>query len=550
MSYELERIGISKLLNHLTSKYKTKQNAKKEYKGTVLFEASNQYVPIGNYYSLIYLKTFMEIGFKVDLFCSNKNTPGYKIFRFIAQNTIFFKNALQMFIFLPKIFIQHFRNISSYFSIEKLFFLEIDGIYIGDIVYDEYLRDYHEGTVKRINLRYLKKLTEAYYLMFLIKGIYKKNRYEYVLVNHHCYIRQVLMIRIALKLNIKVLIIASTCIKKIDQSNVKYLMDRPNPYIFNKCKQDDRVMKKLFDTNVSFSMEDYLAVTMGFLNNTDMHTNEEFSMFKKQLDTSKSKNLKIVVVAAHCFVDNVTGADGRTSFFRDYFIWLDETVRRSVLNKNILVVLKKHPQEYKISSKVSSDDVFDKYKNESNIIKCPNNLKISQFSEYVDTVITSRGSVGNELSQLGIPVLIGGNGNAIYSGFDFAIEPKDRSDYFQFIDNIHLIDKLNDSQILNSMIYKQLYEKTLHHKLPNSGCEYTREDCFENPTVFHWTSTQGDSGVYSINAYDKLITKLEFFEKNCMDKMTRDIVEFLADTDCYTLSEYLFKKDVEMKYGK
>lgn len=539
MHKELINIGVDKLLNFLK---KTYQKPTDESKKKILFDAGNQYTPGGNYVGLICLRVFARMGYESELFCSRSDSPGRVILDQLCLRYHSYANVWNVIPFLPKIILAHFRNFRAYFDMDKIFHISIGKVYIGDAVYDEYIRQSRHVTIAKINIAYFVKLTEAYYFYFLLEQLYKKRHYEYVIVNHHCYIRQMIMSRLALEMGIKPIFFAQDAIKKLTYQNIGDLYHKPRLGLF-KLFSDDQKAKLLNQVDSAFSLPKYNIESSGFKALGELEHDAEFKNFMEALDNS---DLKKVVIASHCFIDNVVGADGRRSLYRDFYLWLMDTIKRALDNEHILLIFKRHPREDGSGARVGSEEMIRPFLAHPRFLVCPDRVSTEYFMHHIHAVITSRGSIGWELARYGIPTIAAGRGHTMYSGFGFVIEPDCLDDYYDCIDKIHQLEKLKEEHMEQAKLFATLYEKMLSHALPSAECKFTREDHMVNPGVYHWNTEGWDRGVYKLETYDALIRRLKIFEEHCLDRFAKQLEEFLSDSTCYTLGEYLALKKLNL----
>jgi lipid A disaccharide synthetase len=131
-------------------------------------------------------------------------------------------------------------------------------------------------------------------------------------------------------------------------------------------------------------------------------------------------------------------------------------------------LVKEHPASVNYFENGIIEQHFGKIiNNTGNIFMIGKDVSTSSLISYVDVVITQAGTIGLEFSSYGIPSII--TAKAFYSNQGFTIEPKNKAEYLELINNISRISKLNSIQTLAAKIL--LYKYNL---IPKSY--YTQED--------------------------------------------------------------------------
>ena len=168
-----------------------------------------------------------------------------------------------------------------------------------------------------------------------------------------------------------------------------------------------------------------------------------------------NNKIPIIVVFANNIFDGVF--EKRISIFQDNYIWLKETLKYLCQNKNINILIKKHPTEYEITKlKDKTETVVNNYKFKNNNLSIfPENVHPSSILNFAKCVFTEHGTAGLEYSCFGIPAIV--TGDAIYYRTGFALEPRilmNINDLFQkFMKYLHLVkSKLKKLNYLLFMI--------------------------------------------------------------------------------------------------
>lgn len=323
-------------------------------------------------------------------------------------------------------------------SLEDLLNLKVDNIYLGDLIYDSYLRQN-----KKVTINLNEKDFRVFYSNFLdfffnCCAYFNNNKIDVLLVSHTVY-QNAVPLRIALSKNIKCYLPNINVVDYFDKkrnTNWNYdaisqnfieLNDQEKSKAIQLAKQN---LEKKFDPNNDYVAELYL--TGRKFNKKDFKTFKLSSKKKKILKKNGKKNY---LISSHCFFDSphVMG----NFFYLDFYRWLEALGKMSE-NLEINWYLKAHPHtldnnlNFKILKKFEN-----KYKNFYLLDKDVSNIDL--ISEGIDLVLSVYGSVAYEFPYHKIPVLLASN-ECIYKKQVFCATPKNLAEYEFLIKNP---DKIN-----------------------------------------------------------------------------------------------------------
>ena len=170
------------------------------------------------------------------------------------------------------------------------------------------------------------------------------------------------------------------------------------------------------------------------------------------------KGKKNVVIMAHTFSDAVYNY-GKL-YFRDYYDWLEKTLKIAGSNNNVNWILKPHPTRKVYNENVDSiEKMYDKLKKE-NIYMLPDYISAESIRNIADVIVTIGGNAGGEFSCFGIPSII--VGEPYYKGFGYTIEPETRKQYEDILNNIDSVKPLTNDQVITA---KKVYYSNFTIKL-------------------------------------------------------------------------------------
>lgn len=506
----------------------------------VLFEASGVSQPSTMLSNIFVASFFKESKFNIHALGSSKKISTYKYMNSTTDKFLGYKSITNFLKFAPKVILLHLVNFKKYINPDKLFNLEIDGIYMGDAIRDEYLRYNQKGTIKEFNWKLFLKISEAFYYYSYFKNLYKKYDYEYVIINHHCYVRQLIMSRMAVRLKIKVIFNGgeSVVVKKWYSENAisNEHISQPNNNIIKAVYSNHEIFENMSkDKDVTLERNSGI----NYYNNNINEDNFILDIKNKK----KKQNKKLVVIYAHVYADNITGSDGRRFIFMDHYLWVKNTLKLCKKNKNIITILKPHPAEKNYFSDINSEMIYKEFQeknDDSDLILCPDNIDFRKHSDMIDLVITSRGTIGVEMPCLGVPVLAQEYNHAVFSNNDLVIESKNYTAYANSIARAHLIEKLNEEEIKKAVVFAKLSNILVFYKMDDmmlSSQEILKESKKE---ISLFDKRNSINSLYVDNLDDVVVEKLVNFEKKYKKLFFADWQNFLNDDKMKYLAEVSF----------
>lgn len=338
------------------------------------------------------------------------------------------------------LFIKIYKNIKTK---ENILDIKIDGIILGDLIYDEFLKSNNLVTIDISSNTFQVFLKEAISLYFFWKNIFKTEKIKSVVVSHNVYYMGFIC-RIAIDSNIPVYSNGLTNIQYLTKSYPQKHCGYENYLkIFKKFNIN---LQKKFLAEAEKQLNDRFAGEKDIKLLMDRHTNKDF--YNKNVSSKKilSKNKFKVLIAAHQFNDAVH-AYGYKFLFNDFYEWID-FLGKCTEKTDFEWYIKFHPAEFKKNYKYI-EYFAKKY---PKFIILPNDVTNNQLiKEKINIVLTIYGSVGHEYPLFGIPVINASNEGA-HKSFDFNIYPKDFKEYEKLILNLDKVPKVKVN-----LIKKKLY---------------------------------------------------------------------------------------------
>ncbi len=380
-------------------------------------------------------------------------------------------NDLNFFMRL-KYFLNAYSIIKSSKKMEDFFEFNLNGVNLGQAVYDHYLRYTGIGTVDHFNPKMYLFLSKALSTYYQIKKIFDKFKFVANVQSERQFIPGSIIYQACLTNGINVY-------SRSGYSNTFSVRKYSDTREMWKCRE--RYSKKLYD-EISNSIKEK-AVEIGgtyiekrfsgfpeynafheyfersnSLKEKKYQKNEKKTVSKSELckELGWDQNIPIVAILASDLTDGVF--DNTWSLFRDRLTWLRETLLEVINIKNVNWLLKQHPNDEK--NKVVTDTISEYKKicsNSKHILPFPNNASIASIPKFAHVVLTHSGSASYEYPCMGIPVLQASE--TVCSGRDFTIDPGSKKEYFDLLHKIEKINKLNKDQIDQAKIYSFIYSE-------------------------------------------------------------------------------------------
>lgn len=332
---------------------------------------------------------------------------------------------------------------------------KIEKIWIGDLLYDTFLKSKIKPTIDVNNDEFKIFFKEFVELFFYWKEYLDNNKVTNIIGVHTCYSFG-LLIRIGVYRNIPCYVANTRDIFKIDKKIPAMYGD----YVIAK-KLVNNLPKEIKKKGILYAKKKIKERLSGKLVNDLFLTN--ISAFKKlsQKKQVLKKNSKIkILICTHDYFDAVH-LHGK-HFFSDFHTWLEFLGELSEKKINEYdFYLKNHPNfgnkydRYRDITEVHLKDFLKKYKN---IKIIPNNTSHHQIiSEGIDFVFTVHGTVAMEYAYLNIPV-INATRNNPHINYDFCINPLNLEDYKKKLNNLKNVKlKIKKREIEEFYFIRYLY---------------------------------------------------------------------------------------------
>ncbi len=336
-------------------------------------------------------------------------------------------------------------------SKDELLALKIDGILIGDLIYDTYLR-FKPSPILHLKDKFLLDILKASFQIYYSCQVYlKKNNLKLLLTSYSSYIYHGIMTRVCLANKIEVICFGNPkyLIRKLHKDFMSHADDF-SKYRNEFANLEDRENKLVVAKN---------QLERRFLGGIDSATGymktSSFSDQELKNNYEAIKNEEVAIIMLHCFFDSPHIY--RDMLFPDFLEWLYFVLNESKKVPNIKFLIKPHP-----NGLPGNEEVLNKIKQDFPEVlfleKSLSNKKIiSDFN--CKGVFTVYGTVGHEFPYFRIPVINAGDNPHI--NYSFCHSPKNRDELKWFIHNLDKIE-IADLEKTRSEICEFYYMHNIH----------------------------------------------------------------------------------------
>ncbi len=326
-------------------------------------------------------------------------------------------------------------------SPEDILKITLNGIKVGDLIYDDIIREGPNKTVDTLDRRVTAAIARNLNYYFKYQRLFKRRVYAYYIATHTAYSEYGMLCRVALMNGVKVIETTDIQMSFYDRISSE-ILPTYHEGIRNSIVTDLRNGASKRDARLvraRAALKERLDANVSQVDVQNAYSGTIFSKAALKDELGIRNSHKIVFVMAHVFSDapHLSSA----MLHPDYYRWLSSTLDIAQRSSALNWIVKPHPScaiygEEGVVEGMVRNLASDK------IYLCPPALNTKSIEACADALVTVHGTAGLEFSCLGIPVVLAGR--PFYSGFGFTLEPDSIAQYDQALINLRNVSPLSE----------------------------------------------------------------------------------------------------------
>lgn len=323
--------------------------------------------------------------------------------------------------------------------------ITLDEIWIGDLVYDSYLRENSVPTIDIKDNRFVRSLRKSLEIYIFWRDYMDAHPVKAINVSH-CVYNLAIPLRMAISRGIPAFQINASHVYRLSKQNLFAYNDFFGfPDAFRSLPADLQsaglVQAK---QRIDLRFAGGVGVDMGY------STKSAYGEHKTERLLKESTRTK-VLIATHCFFDS-PHSYGK-NLFPDFYEWLD-FLGKMTLETEYDWYIKTHP-DYLAGTKEIIDSFILRYPNFRLLPADSSHHQI--ISEGINVVLTTYGTIGFEYAALGIPV-VNASLNNPHIAYNFNLHPKDVEEYRKILTNLDNIElQIDKKEVYEYYFMKHIY---------------------------------------------------------------------------------------------
>lgn len=323
--------------------------------------------------------------------------------------------------------------------------IRIDGTWLGDLIYDTYLRIFKKPTIEIAEESFKEYLLSAISLYVFWDDYFKSHDVRAVNVSHCVYINAI-PLRIAVSRGIPAFQINATH---------AYRLSKQRLFAYNDFFEFRKVFSSLpIDIQTAGLRQAKQRIELRFAGKVGVDmgysTKSAYGAHKTERLLKESERTK-VLIATHCFFDSPHSYGN--NLFPDFYEWLD-FLGKMTLETDYDWYIKTHP-DYLAGTKEVVDSFIEKYPKFQLLPADSSHHQI--ISEGINVALTTYGTIGFEYAALGVPV-INASLNNPHIAYNFNLHPKSIEEYREILKNIdHINLNIDKNEVYEYYFMKHIY---------------------------------------------------------------------------------------------
>lgn len=337
---------------------------------------------------------------------------------------------------------QILSGIKSKSDIESI---HIDGVWLGDLIYDTYLKEFKKPTIEIEDESFKGFLLSAISLYVFWDDYFKSHDVRAVNVSHCVYINAI-PLRIAVSRDMPAFQINATH---------AYRLSKQSLFAYNDFFEFRKVFRSLpIDVQTAGLEQARQRIEQRFSGKVGVDmgysTKSAYGAHKTERLLNESARTK-VLIATHCFFDSPHSYGN--NLFPDFYEWLD-FLGKMTLETGYDWYIKTHP-DYLVGTKEVIDSFIKKYPKFHLLPADSSHHQI--IAEGINVALTTYGTIGFEYAALGVPV-VNASLNNPHIAYTFNLHPKSIEEYREILKNLDHIDlDIDKNEVYEYYFMKYIY---------------------------------------------------------------------------------------------
>lgn len=352
---------------------------------------------------------------------------------------------------------------------DELLRLRIKGVYVGDLIYDTYMRFKPAPTVDLKDKYLIVVLWQALRDIRRAKKYFSEVKPKAYLTSYTTYIQHGVAVRVALMAGVRVFSLSNfqEFAKELSIEDW-YQTQNPDCYANDFSRLDDK------ESKLVLAEKAMNARISGKIDSATSYMKKSAYLHSDKYDINLQDT---VIVFLHDFYDSPHVY--RNMVFSDFWEWACFTIE-TLQNNGVKFYIKPHPNQIKLSNKVL-DDLQYRYLSLKVLSKDISNKQLVDAG--MACGVTVYGTIANELAYMGVPTIAAARHPHV--SFDFCKTATNKTDYASYLKNYSEFNLDQSVMRRQSLIFYYMHnlnfneeQKKLMQYVIKLHCNYQDGDAF------------------------------------------------------------------------
>lgn len=322
----------------------------------------------------------------------------------------------------------------------------LDGIVLGDLIYDSYLRIFNRPTIEIEGESFKEFLLSSIELYVYWSDYFREHDVRAVNASHSVYTLAI-PLRIALSKDIPAFVVGAIHAYRLSKESMfdscDFLSYRE---IFKNLPPETRAEGlALAKQRIELRLSGEVGVDMRYA------TESAYGAHKDERLLKQSQRTK-VLIATHCFFDSSHSYGN--NLFPDFYEWLD-FLGKMTQETDYDWYIKTHP-DYLDGTMEIINEFLERY---PKLILLPSDSSHHQLiAEGINVALTCYGTIGMEYAALGVPV-VNASVNNPHIAYNFNLHPKNQIEYREILMNLDEIKlSIDKNEVYEYYFMKHIFD--------------------------------------------------------------------------------------------